>query len=136
MGAAEKYTSTNSLDFDNIDENGDVIRKNVILMNSDVIEGAPYFTYTWFYKETGDMQETHTHDFDEHIGWVGTDPDDPTDLGATVVWFQDGEWITITKSTVIFIPAGIPHCPYRIKDVKRPIAHWSAGATGSYKQNK
>ena len=56
MGAAEKYTSTNSLDFDNIDENGDVIRKNVILMNSDIIEGAPYFTYTWFYKETGDIK--------------------------------------------------------------------------------
>lgn len=136
MSAAEKYASTYSLDFDNIDSQGDIIRRNVILLNGDVIEGAPYFTYTWFYKATGKMQKSHTHDFDEHIGFVGSNPDDPTDLGATVEFMIDGELLTITKSTVLFIPAGVPHCPYEIKDVKRPLAHWSAGATGSYSQKK
>ena len=53
MGAADKYLSTHSLDFDNIDEEGDVIRRNVILLNSEVMPGAPYFTLTWFLKATG-----------------------------------------------------------------------------------
>lgn len=134
MSAAEKYLSTYSLDFDNIDDEGDVIRRNVILLNSDVIPGAPYFTLTWFLKNTGMMQKPHTHDFDEHVGFVGSDPDDPTDLGAVVRFMVDDEWITMDKSGVIFIPAGVKHCPYVIEEVRRPVIHWSAGSTGTYAQ--
>ena len=127
-----KYVSHNNWNFDNYDENGNIFRNNVIFMDNSVLEGAPYFTYTWFYQEVGPCQKPHTHDFDEHVGWVGTDPDDPQDLGATLIWTQDGEEFEITKSCVIFIPAGVEHCPYWIKDVKRPIAHWSAGAAAKY----
>lgn len=131
-----KYLSSHSLDFDNVDENNEVIRRNVILLNSEVIPGAPYFTCTWFYKSTGMMQKTHTHDFDEHIGFVGSNPDDPTDLGGVIKFMVDGEWITIDRSAVLFIPAGVPHCPYVIEQVDRPIIHWSSGATSAYSQKK
>ncbi len=134
MSAADKYLSSYSLDFDNVDEVGDVIRRNVILLNSEVIPGAPYFTLTWFLKETGIMQKPHTHDFDEHVGFVGSNPDDPTDLGGIIRWQIEDEWITLDKSGVIFIPAGVKHCPYIIERVDRPIIHWSAGATGVYAQ--
>lgn len=136
MGVSDKYLSTYSLDFDNIDEAGDLIRRNVILLNSEVLPGAPYFTFTWFFKDTGMMQEPHTHDFDEHVGFAGSNPDDPTDLGAIVRFMVEDEWITMDKSGVIFIPAGVKHCPYVIEEVKRPLVHWSAGATASYSQNK
>lgn len=131
-----KYLSSYSLDFDNVDENNEVIRRNVILLNSEVIPGAPYFTCTWFYKSTGMMQKTHTHDFDEHIGFVGSNPDNPTDLGGVIKFMVDGEWITIDRSAVLFIPAGVPHCPYVIEQVDRPIIHWSSGATSAYSQKK
>ncbi len=134
MGAAEKHLSTHSLDFDNIDEEGDVIRRNVILLNSEVIPGAPYFTLTWFLKATGMMQKPHVHDFDEHVGFVGSDPSDPTNLNGVVRFMVDDEWITMTESGVIFIPAGVKHCPYVIERVDKPIIHWSAGATGNYAQ--
>lgn len=131
-----KYLSSYSLDFDNVDDNNEVIRRNVILLNSDVIPGAPYFTCTWFYKSTGLMQKTHTHDFDEHVGFVGSNPDDPTDLGGIIKFMVDGEWLTIDRSAVLFIPAGVAHCPYIIERLDRPIIHWSSGATGSYSQGK
>lgn len=129
-----RFLSTYSLDFDNVDENNELIRKNVILLNSDVIPGAPYFTCTWFYKATGMMQKPHAHDFNEHIGFIGSNPDDPTDLGGIIKFMIDGEWVTINKSSVLFIPAGVIHCPYVIEEVNRPIIHWSAGETGGYSQ--
>ena len=136
MADAEKYLSSYSLDFDNINEKGETIRRNVILLNSDVIPGAPYFTCTWFYTPTDMMQKPHTHDFDEHVGFVGSNPDDPTDLGAVIKFMVDGEWLTIDKSSVLFIPAGVEHCPYIIESIERPVIHWSSGATGVYTKDR
>ncbi|HTY81672.1 MAG TPA: hypothetical protein VMB24_02725 [Dehalococcoidales bacterium] len=53
---------------------------------------------------------------------VGTNPDDPTDLGAEVE-LQMGperETPTLTKSTVVYIPPNMIHCPYIIKKTIRP----------------
>ena len=136
MNNLERFVSSYSMDIDNIDEDNEVIRRNVILLNSDVISGAPYFTFTWFLKQTEMMQQPHTHDFDEHVGFVGCDPNDPTNLHGIIKFMIDDEWVTIDKSTVLFIPAGVKHCPYIIERADMPIAHWSAGATGSYTQNK
>ena len=134
--SASQYITSNSYDFDNIDEQGDFIRRNVILLNSDVIPDAPYFTLTWYLKPTGNMQTTHTHDFDEHVGFVGSDPDDPTKLNGVIKFMIDDEWVTMTESTVLFIPAGVKHCPYIIEQVDKPILHWSACSAGAYSQNK
>ena len=53
---------------------------------------------------------------------IGTNPDDPTDLGAEVE-LQMGaerEKHIMTKSTVVFIPANVIHCPYIIRRTDRP----------------
>ncbi len=53
---------------------------------------------------------------------IGTNPDDPTDLRAEVE-LQMGskrEKHTITKSTVVYIPPNLIHCPYIIKRTERP----------------
>jgi oxalate decarboxylase/phosphoglucose isomerase-like protein (cupin superfamily) len=53
---------------------------------------------------------------------IGTNPDDPTDLGAEVELQMgaDRERHTMTKSTVVFIPPNLIHCPYIIKRTDRP----------------
>ena len=64
----------------------------------------------------------HTHKDAEILMLIGTNPDDPTDLGAEVE-LQMGaerEKHIMTKSTVVFIPANVIHCPYIIKRTDRP----------------
>ena len=113
---------------------GEVFRENILLLNSDVLPNAPYFTITWYCNPGDPHTETHEHDFDEYIGFAGSDPSDPTNLNGVVKFMIDNEWVTITKSTILFIPAGVKHCPYVIERVDKPIIHWSGGNSGTYQQ--
>jgi len=73
-----------------------------------------------------------THDFDEILGFCGTNFDDPTDLcGEIELWLGDEPQI-LTKSCIVFIPRGLVHCPLRIKRVDRPIFHFGTGTSGMY----
>lgn len=117
-------------------EKGEIFRENILLLNGDVLPGAPYFTITWYCSPGSPKTETHVHDFDEYLGFAGSNPDDPTNLNGEVRFNIDGEWITITKSTILFIPAGVPHCPYEIVRCDKPIIHWSGGNSRTYQQLK
>ena len=67
----------------------------------------------------------HKHDNDEILGFYGSDPDDQYNLFGEVEMFIEGESHIITKSSLIFLPAGIEHCPLYINKVERPIFHFS-----------
>jgi hypothetical protein len=64
----------------------------------------------------------HIHKDAEILMLIGTNPDDPTDLGAEVE-LQMGaerEKHIITMSTVVYIPPNLIHCPYIIRKTIRP----------------
>jgi hypothetical protein len=65
--------------------------------------------------------------FDEFSLYIGTDPQDPTDLGGEVeYWLGEGEAAEkyiITRSSCIFIPAGLVHGPIYFRKVDRPFLH-------------
>jgi len=65
------------------------------------------------------------HDADEVFMLVGTDPNNPDDLGGELeLWIgegKDAEKYTITESTLIFIPKGLVHMPLYFRRVDRPI---------------
>ena len=65
------------------------------------------------------------HDFDELIGFFGSNQEDPYDLGGVVEIGIGGEMHRITRSTLIFVPAGLKHLPLSILEVKRPIFHFT-----------
>ena len=54
---------------------------------------------------------------------LGTDPDNPMDLGAEVEMFMgpEKEKHVFNKSTIICLPANFPHGPWRILNVTRPF---------------
>ena len=105
-------------------------------MNDDVLPNAPYFTITWYCSAGDPKTDTHVHDFDEYIGFAGSDPSEPEKLNGLVRFMIDDKWVTIDKSTILFIPAGVKHCPYVIERVDKPIIHWSGGNSGTYQQLK
>ena len=78
------------------------------------------------------MALPHVHDADELLGFLGSDPENPSDLGGEVEFHIEGEKHILTKSTYIFIPAGIRHVPLYTNRVDRPIFHFSLLLSSNY----
>jgi hypothetical protein len=64
----------------------------------------------------------HIHKDAELLFHIGTNPDDPTDLGAEVEFYmgREMERYVITKSCVVYIPPGFIHAPWRPLKTYRP----------------
>jgi mannose-6-phosphate isomerase-like protein (cupin superfamily) len=81
----------------------------------------------WFHKPTKYSPKQHTHDFDETLAFFGGDPADPMNLCGEVELFLNGESLVLTESCMVYIPAGMKHCPMNVKRADRPIFHFSVG---------
>lgn len=111
----------------------------LISLDSDVRKGAFYMETAWYWpgkwpESKGDegVVGEHVHDYDEAIAYIGTNPDDPYDLGGEVELWIDGKPNILDRSFIAFVPAGIKHCPLAIRRVDRPIFHFTAGMSRSY----
>jgi hypothetical protein len=100
--------------------------KRILWMDENVVEGAFHMNTAWFVKASATTEnEPHVHDSDEIIGFYGNNADDPYDLGGEVeIWLEDEKHI-LTKSSLLFIPAGMKHCPLILRRVDRPIFHFT-----------
>lgn len=75
----------------------------------------------------------HSHPYPEILGFVGTDPENPLELGGTVEFWVDGECHHITKSTMVFLPPNLPHCPLMtVEQGDKPILHFSVVMNETY----
>jgi mannose-6-phosphate isomerase-like protein (cupin superfamily) len=72
------------------------------------------------------------HDFDEIIGFIGNDPQNPTDLGGEVEFWIEDEKFMLTKSCLVYVPAGLRHCPLRVTRVDRPFLFLAFSSTSKY----
>ena len=59
-------------------------------------------------------------DYDEILLHIGTDPDTPQDLGATIELPLGGQPIVFNTTTSVFIPKGTARGPLTWKDFRRP----------------
>ena len=112
----------------------------LMFVDSEVVPGAFYTECAWFWPgewpeiKPGDEPRVkpHSHPYDEVLAFVGTNPDDPYDLGGEVELWIDGEQNISDRSFIAFIPAGTEHCPLNIRRVDRPIFHFTAGPGKMY----
>ena len=67
----------------------------------------------------------HKHDYEEIFLFLGTNPEDTTDLGAEIdFWVGEGderEKVTFTTSASIYIPPNTVHFPQVWRNVVRPV---------------
>ena len=82
--------------------------------------------------EPDPVEWTHTHDFDEVLNFIGTDPENPHDLGAEVEVWIGGERHVISSTSSVFVPKGVPHCPLIHRRVDRPFLLVVAALNGHY----
>lgn len=98
----------------------------ILWMDENVVEGAFHMNTAWYLNTTVTLESTaHVHDTDEIIGFFGNDAANPNDLGGEIeIWLEDEKQI-ITRSAMVFVPAGMKHCPLILKRVDRPIFHFT-----------
>ena len=108
------------------------VYEHVAWLDSNKVEGAFYTECVWYFKPRKSVVGGHTHDFDEIIAFFGSNPDDVHDLGGEVELWMGGEQHIITRSCLVFIPAGVEHCPLSFNRVDRPILPFTAGTGSKY----
>jgi mannose-6-phosphate isomerase-like protein (cupin superfamily) len=109
----------------------------IFYLDDEVIKGAFYVECAWFVRASHEpAPEPHTHDFDEVLAFLGTNPDKPYDLGGEIEVWLDDEKHVLTKSCLVFIPKGLRHCPLVFRRVDRPIFHFATGSGGMYTGDK
>ncbi len=110
-----------------IDAQYSTYAKRILWMDDQVVEGAFHMNTAWYLRATASTLEDrpHVHDSDEIIGFFGNDAANPYDLGGEVeIWLEDERHV-IDRSAMIFVPAGMKHCPLILKRVDRPIFHFT-----------
>jgi quercetin dioxygenase-like cupin family protein len=106
--------------------------KRILWMDDSVVKGAFQINCSWYCKPNEHLNEWHTHDTDEIIGFFGGNPEDPYDLGGEIEFWLEDEKHILTRSCLIFIPAGMKHCPLIMRRIDRPIFHFSTVTSGHY----
>ena len=82
-------------------------------------------------------EKTHVHDdFDEILCFVGGNPMDFQDFGAEaeLCLGEELEKHTITKTTFVYVPKGLVHCPIAFKRVDKPIIFCAISLTPAYQK--
>jgi hypothetical protein len=95
-----------------------------IYLDGEILEGAPVVVdIGWCFQipEPDPVEWAHTHDFDEVLCFIGTDPEHPHDLGGEIEFHIGDEKHTFDATTTIYIPKGLSHCPFIHKRVDRPF---------------
>ena len=109
--------------------------RRILWLDENVVPGAFHMNTAWYLKTNTVELEAHTHETDEIIGFFGSNPADPYDLGGEVeIWLEDEKHI-ITRTAMIFVPAGMKHCPLILRRVDRPIFHFTTVTGGQYDKN-
>ena len=104
--------------------------KMLLYTDGEYNPGVNFFATGWILKE-GIDRRIHNHSHDEYMGFFGSDADHPEELNGELEYTLGGEKHTITKSCVIFIPAGVTHCPIKYQKVDKPIFWFAATPTTS-----
>jgi hypothetical protein len=123
--------------------------EHVIWLDSEVIPGAFYSECVWFWPEsmtgvpmrviTPEQAEAqvgvppHAHAFPELLSYFGTDMEHPEELYAEIEFWLEDEKFILDKSFVVYIPAGMTHCPLRTHRMERPLFHFTIGPGQMYR---
>ncbi len=109
--------------------------------DSSVVPGAFQMNTSWWFAPNRELimsnpeshvAKPHFHRVPEMMGFYGSDPENPEDLGGEIELYLNGEQHIITHSSMVYIPPEFPHCPLYVNCVKRPIFHFTVLLAGTY----
>ena len=79
-------------------------------------------------------KETHKHDFDQVLMFLGGDPMNVRDFGAEVdiCLGEEQEKHTIDTTSIVYIPKGLPHLPLNYRKIDKPFVLFNMYFSPSY----
>lgn len=82
--------------------------------------------------------QTHAHDYDQLLYFLGGNPQNFFDFGAVVEISlgEEAEIHLINTTTVVYVPKGMLHCPINFKKVERPIMFMHICFASEYSRSK
>jgi hypothetical protein len=107
---------------------------HLMSVDDEVVKDFFYVDCNWLWSGSAEdpAEEPHAHDFDEVIGFVGSNREDPHDLGGKITIWLDGKEEVLTRSCLIFVPAGTRHCPILFNSIDSPLFFVTISPTGKY----
>jgi len=105
----------------------------ILWIDDKVVPGSFQMNCCWYVKVPDNQPYfQYKHDVPEIIGLFGSDYQNPHNMGGEVEFWMEDEKFVINKSCMIFVPAGIRHCPLYLKRVDRPIFHFTVVTSPLY----
>jgi mannose-6-phosphate isomerase-like protein (cupin superfamily) len=92
-----------------------------------VVEAFPEATVNGngvvYFKPHVMVKDFHLHDFDEYLFFQSANMADMNDFDAEIEieMGENGEIHTIKEPTVLYVPAGLKHCPLNFKVINKPV---------------
>ncbi len=110
--------------------------ERLLWMDDEKVKGAEFYMeciWLWPGKTpSGTTEEPHVHNFPEVIGFIGTDEHNPGELDGRMEMNIGDEVHDITKSSLIFLPPGLRHCPLTFREVNRPTFFFTLAPVSKY----
>lgn len=111
-------------------EQASTVPPYMFLEKGKPIEGVKHMAeFLWVWKDTircnTPEKPPHKHNAEEIFMFLGTNKDDPDDLGAEIeFWMGEGEEaekLEFSTSSLIYVPRNVTHMPIVYKNVKKPV---------------
>lgn len=100
----------------------------------DVLKGRPVFIdVNWRHEipHPNPISEPHSHPFDQFLFYIGSDWNNPQELGAELEIQLGDERYIINKTAAIFVPKGVTHTATHLR-VDRPFISLGVSFTSEY----
>ncbi|HSW58811.1 MAG TPA: hypothetical protein VLH15_10430 [Dehalococcoidales bacterium] len=102
-------------------------------LEDDIAQGSFYVDFVWIWEGNGGAPAPeHAHDWVELIAMVGGDREHPYDLGGTMSIVLGDETHYMTRSSLVCVPRGLKHCPWKFIGIKKPTLVFTAGPSAMY----
>jgi hypothetical protein len=97
--------------------------QTILFTDNDIIKGSKHFWASWVTSLPLPAHGPHTHNDDEMLVMLGSDPNNIKDLGCEVELCMGPEMEKhiIKESTLVYVPANLVHCPIKFRNLKRPF---------------
>lgn len=92
-------------------------------MSNDLVpDSDTYIEIGWIYEmpKPNPHIHRHAHDYDEFVIHIGTDPENPEELGAKIEFVVGDDKLVIDKTSALFVPKGVEHGPLTWEEVEKP----------------
>jgi hypothetical protein len=92
-------------------------------MSNALVPGSnTYVEVSWIYDvpTPNPYVFEHAHNYNEIVMHIGSDPDNPEDLGGEMTIEVEGQPLSFDRTTALFLPKGTKHGPLTWKKVSRP----------------